>query len=130
MSCSFDGFRSLPERATFVAANVAKTIAPDMTVSATSCSLDFAAALADRVPARTRPSVACFGRAAAGDSPPFALWPAGFAALLPPCMLVHGSTRRFVGWAERSEAQRARVMTLGFSRTKSGRSPTCAGGER
>jgi len=41
-----------------------------------------------------------------------------------------GRTNLFVGWAERSEAQRARVMTLGFSRTKSGLSPTCAGGEQ
>ena len=29
----------------------------------------------------------------------------------------------FVGWAERSEAQRARAITLGFSRTASGVSP-------
>jgi len=65
----------------------------------------------------------------AGGNPPSA-WLAGFAALLPPYTLVCGYTRRFVGWAERSEAQRARVMTLGFSRTKSGLSPTCAGGEQ
>jgi len=30
----------------------------------------------------------------------------------------------FVGWAERSEAQRVRAITLGFSRTESGISPT------
>ena len=30
----------------------------------------------------------------------------------------------FVGWAERSEAQRVRAPTLGFSRNESGISPT------
>src|SRR6185437_15678662 len=43
----------------------------------------------------------------AGGNPPSA-WLAGFAALLPPYTLVCGYTRRFVGWAERSEAQPAR----------------------
>jgi len=63
------------------------------------------------------------GSGRAGGNPPSARL-AGFAALLPPCGLVYGPTRRFVGWAERSEAQRAGEITLGFSRTVSGISPT------
>ncbi|HKT42322.1 MAG TPA: hypothetical protein VJQ86_08205 [Rhodanobacteraceae bacterium] len=50
-------FRSPRERATFVSAKVAKTIAPGMTVSATSCCRNFPARLADRAPARTRTSL-------------------------------------------------------------------------
>ena len=36
----------------------------------------------------------------------------------------------FVGWVERSEAQRVRAITLGFSRTASGISPTYTGPAR
>ena len=49
------------------------------------------------------------------------------AALLPPYKLVYGCTRRFARWAERSEAQRVHVMTLGFTRTAFEFSPTCLG---
>jgi len=45
------------ERATFVSAKVAKTIAPGMPVSATSCCRNFPALLAPSGPARTRTSL-------------------------------------------------------------------------
>ena len=66
------------------------------------------------------------GSGRAGDKPPSA-WLAGLVALLPPYILVYGCTRRFAGWAERSEVQHVRAMTLGFTRTAFGFSLTCTG---
>src|SRR5574337_1940273 len=68
------------ERAIFVSAKVAKTIAPGMPVSATSCYRNCPAMLADHAPARTRASMRSNMRAL----------PAGSAVLL-------GAMQRHVG---------------------------------